>query len=102
MLGDDLVLALQHGRPVDLDLARDVDAIFLRMLEMVVNLRVKQQRLGRNAAPQQAGAAKLFVVLISAVFSPYCPARIAAVYPAGPPPIIATSKIVSAKRCSVL
>src|ERR1700746_1200912 len=33
-----------------------------------------------------------------AAFRPYCEARIAQVYPAGPPPSTTTSKIVSAKR----
>src|SRR5271156_6296208 len=34
---------------------------------------------------------------INAAFKPYCEARIAQVYPAGPPPSTTTSKIVSAK-----
>src|SRR5271169_2501010 len=34
---------------------------------------------------------------IRAAFRPYCEARIAQVYPAGPPPSTTTSKIVSAK-----
>src|SRR5664280_1918254 len=36
----------------------------------------------------------------SATFNPYCEARIAQVYPAGPPPTTTTSKIVSATGCS--
>jgi hypothetical protein len=63
MLRDDVVLALQHGGPVDLDLAGDIDAVLLGVLEMVVDLGVEEQRFGRNATPQQAGAAELFVVV---------------------------------------
>src|SRR6202041_3200564 len=38
---------------------------------------------------------------ISATFNPYCPARMAAVYPPGPPPMIAMSYIVSATASSL-
>src|ERR1700733_6825574 len=38
---------------------------------------------------------------ISATFNPYCPARMAAVYPPGPPPMMTMSYIVSATASSL-
>ena len=63
MFGNNVVLALDDSRPVELDLAGHVDAVLFGVFEVVVNLGVEEQRLGRNAAPVQAGAAKLVVLL---------------------------------------
>src|ERR1017187_554072 len=55
---DHVVLARQHVRPVQLRLAHAVDAVFVRVLQVVPHLRRKQHRLGRNASPQQARPAQ--------------------------------------------
>src|SRR5271170_2901565 len=49
------------------------------------------QPQSRHVPPKRSFAS------ISAAFRPYCEARIAQVYPAGPPPSTTRSKIVSAK-----
>jgi hypothetical protein len=57
-LGDDVVLALDHCRHVDLDALRR-DAVHLEaVLRFFVKLGGAQQRLGRNAADVEAGAAE--------------------------------------------
>ena len=50
VLGDDPVLALQDGLPVDGDLAHAFDAVLGGMLQVVIDLGVEEQGLGRNAA----------------------------------------------------
>ena len=57
VLVDDLVLARQHRRPIQLELG-DLDAELLGVLEVVVDFRVMQQHLGGDAADVQAGAAR--------------------------------------------
>jgi hypothetical protein len=57
-LGDDVVLALDHGRHVDLDALRR-DAVHLEaVLGFLVELGRAQQRLRRNAADVEASAAE--------------------------------------------
>ena len=56
VLFDHLALAVDHPRPVELD-ARDLDAELARALDVVVDLRLEEQRLGGDAAHVQAGAA---------------------------------------------
>ena len=63
VLGDDLVLAVEHGLPVDLAFAEAFDAVFLRVLQVVVDLGVEEQRLGGDAAHMQAGSAQLLGLL---------------------------------------
>ena len=62
VLVDDAVLARQHGRPIQLEFG-DFDAEFLGILERVVDFRVVQQNLGRDAADVQAGASQEAVFL---------------------------------------
>ena len=57
VLFDDLIFASAHGLPIERD-ALALDAKFPGMLEKVVELGIEEQRLGRDAAPIQAGAAK--------------------------------------------
>ena len=62
--GHDLVLARLHLVHVDADGAfADRDAPFLDVLNDLERVRVLEQRLGRNAAPDQAGAAERFLLL---------------------------------------
>jgi hypothetical protein len=62
-LGDDVVLALDHGRHVDLDALRR-DAVHLEaVLGFLVEFGGAQQRLGRNAADVEAGAAEAYLAL---------------------------------------
>lgn len=52
------ILRLHHGREVELDIA-DLDTAALGVVEdLVVEVRVVQERLGRNAADVQAGSAE--------------------------------------------
>ena len=66
---DDPILARLHLRHVDADRRRrrrrraDRDAPFLRLLHDLQGVRVLEQRLGRNAAPQEAGAAERLLLL---------------------------------------
>ena len=57
VLVDDVVLARQHGRPVQLELGH-FDAELLGVLEGVVDFGVVQQNLGGDAADVQAGPAQ--------------------------------------------
>ena len=57
----------------------------------------RQQRLRRNAADVDAGAAQRLVHLDADGERPSCAARIAATYPPGPPPMTTTSAGVSAE-----
>ena len=62
--GDDAVLARLHLGHVDADRgAAERDAPVLRVLDDLQRVRVLEQRLGRNAAPQQAGAAERLLLL---------------------------------------
>src|SRR5262249_84046 len=58
----DLVFSGQRGGPVQLHTA-DLNAIFRGFLAVIVNLRVVQQHLGRNAADVQTGAPKKGILL---------------------------------------
>ncbi len=58
MLGDDLVLAVEHLRVVELGVLA-VDALFLGMYEVLPHVGRMQQRFRRDAAHVQAGAAQL-------------------------------------------
>jgi hypothetical protein len=78
--GDDLRLARQDRLPVEGKLLAD-DSEFLGVLEVIVDFRVEEQTLGRDAADVQT----------IAVFMPNWPERIAATYPPGPLPITTTS-----------
>src|SRR6185503_3096392 len=57
----DLVLAGDQRAPVDLWFADD-DAVFLRALDLLVEVRRHDPRLGRDAAPVEAGAAQLVLL----------------------------------------
>jgi hypothetical protein len=56
---DDLGLAVKDFLPIQLALSQALDAVVFRMLEVVVDLRVEEERLGRNAADVKAGASQL-------------------------------------------
>ncbi len=73
MLGNDLVLAVEHRLPVHLALTEPIDAIFLRVLYVVVDLSVEQQRLGGNAAHVQARPAQLLGLLDQRDLQPVLP-----------------------------
>ena len=83
--------ALLDGGPVQLARVDAFDAEFLGVFQVVPEFGIEQQGLGRDAAHVQAGAAEHVVFFDKAVFSPYWPARMAAVYPAGPLPMMAMS-----------
>ena len=59
MLGDDLVLALLNGGPIQLARIDAFDAEFLGVFQVVPKLGVEQERFGRDAADVQAGAAEI-------------------------------------------
>ena len=62
--GHDLVLARLHLIHVDADGAfADRDAPLLDVLHHLERVRVLEQRLGRNASPDEAGAAERFLLL---------------------------------------
>jgi hypothetical protein len=63
MLGDDAVFALEHRGPVERERADAANAKLRRMIQVVPNLGVEEQRLGRNAADVQAGSAQLVALL---------------------------------------
>ena len=56
-------LRVEHCRPVQRDLADALDAVFLGVLQVVIDLGIEKKRLGRDAAPVQAGAAQLLRLL---------------------------------------
>ena len=58
---DDVVLARQHALPVELRLGHAVDAVAVRVLQVVPDLGGEQHRLGGDAAPEQASAAQAVV-----------------------------------------
>ena len=60
-LVDDLVLEREHRRPIGV--AGGLDAPFLRAIDRVHHRRGLQQRLGRDAATDEAGAAQPIVAL---------------------------------------
>ncbi len=59
VLRDDRVLARQHRRPIERRRPDPRDAVLRRVLQVVPELGVEQQRLGRNAAHVQARPAQL-------------------------------------------
>ena len=59
MLGDDPVLAIENGLPVDSDLAHAFNAVLGGVLQVVIDLGVEEQGLGGNAAHVQASASQL-------------------------------------------
>ena len=58
VLVDDGGLALEHAVPIELRSADAVDAEFGRVLEVVPDFGVEEQRLGGDAADVEAGAAE--------------------------------------------
>ena len=91
VLGHDLVLAVLDGRPVQLARIDAFDAEFLGILQVIPKFGVEQQSFCGNAADVKARSAEDPSFSMSAVFRPYWPARMAAVYPAGPLPMNAMS-----------
>ena len=73
MLGDDPVFAVEDGLPVDGDRAHAFHAVLSSMLQVVIEFGVKQQGLGGNTAPVQAGAAQLFFPLDEGDLQPILP-----------------------------
>src|SRR3954469_16253783 len=63
VLGNDLRLAADDGAPVELHVLSADHAELFAFLQMVRQFGVEQQRLGRDAAYVQAGAAELVVFL---------------------------------------
>ncbi len=63
VLGNDLRFAVLHRAPVQLGRIHAFDAEFLGVFQVIPELGVEQQRLGRNAADVQAGAAEVRVFL---------------------------------------
>ena len=63
MLGHDLRLALLDGRPIQLARVHAFDTEFFRLFQVVPELGIEQQGLGRDAADVQAGAAEHVVLL---------------------------------------
>src|SRR4051812_10855940 len=63
VLGHDLRLAADDGAPVELHVLGTDHAELFAFFQVVCKLRVEQQRLGRDAAHVQAGAAELVVFL---------------------------------------
>ena len=59
LLGD-AAAALHDRVQIGLDLARDLEAVILRVLRVMQDLRRAQQRLGRDTAPVEADAAQQF------------------------------------------
>ena len=59
VLGDDLILAILNGTPIHFHAVDILDTVLLRRLEVVVDLGVEQQALGRDTAYVQACAAEL-------------------------------------------
>src|SRR5579871_1474541 len=58
VLGDDLVLAVLNGRPVQLPRIHAFNAKLFGFFQVIPQFRVEQQRLGRNAAHMEAGSAE--------------------------------------------
>ena len=73
MLGDDPVLAIQNGLPVESDRAHAFDAVLGGVLEVVIDLGVEEQGLGGNAAHVQAGASQLLFPLDQRDLQPVLP-----------------------------
>ena len=87
MPGDDWFLRLSTSFSL---VSPAVDTVLFGVLEMVVHLSIKQKRFGRNAANVQACPAELRL-FDQGDLQPKLPRANGAVYPAGPPPIIAMS-----------
>ena len=58
---DDVVLAGDHGLPVDAAVGYAVDAVTVGVLQVIPELGGEEHRLGGDAAPEQAGAAETVV-----------------------------------------
>jgi hypothetical protein len=84
VLGDDGVFALEDRGPVERGRADAGDPELDCVLEVVPDFGGMQPTC--KQVPPSRGALSM-----SATFSPYSAPRIAAVYPAGPPPMMATS-----------
>ena len=91
VFADDFGLAVLHRFPVQLARGDALDAEFLGIFQVVPDFGVEQQGFRRDAAHVQAGAAQVGIFFDECSLEPYCPARMAAVYPAGPLPITAMS-----------
>ena len=73
VFGDDPVLAVENGLPVDGDRAHAFNPVLGGMFQVVINLGVEEQGLGGNAAPVQAGASQLFFPLDQRDLQPILP-----------------------------
>ncbi len=63
MFGDDFRLALLDGCPIQLARVHTLDTEFFRLFQVVPELGIEQQGLGRDTANVQAGAAEHVVLL---------------------------------------
>ena len=91
MLGDDPVLAIQDGLPVDGDGAHAFDAVLGSMLQVVIDLSVEEQGLGGNATHVQAGASQFLFALDQGDLQPILPGADGGGIPPGPPPMMTMS-----------
>ena len=73
VLGDDPVLAVQDGLPVDGDRAHALNAVLGGMLQVVVDLGIEEQGLGGYAAPVQARATQFLFPLDQSDLQPILP-----------------------------
>ncbi len=91
VLGDDPVLAIENGLPIDGDRAHAFNAMLGGMLQVVIDFRVEKQGLGGDAAPVQAGAAQLLFPLDQGDLQPVLPGADGGGVSAGPPPMMTMS-----------
>ena len=89
---DDAVLALEHRGQIEIDPA-ELDAVIAEaILGEVKELAGIEQRLARDAADVEAGAAERALLFSTqATFMPSWAARMAATYPPGPAPMTTRS-----------
>ena len=66
VFSDDLVFARRDGFPVELTACRGLDAVVLGVLQVVVDLGVKEQRLGGDAAHSAGRCRRAFGLFQSA------------------------------------
>lgn len=88
--GDDLLQIGPH-------LTGELQSVVGRILAVGVDLCALQERLGRDAAPVEADAAR-FGTFDDGGLLPNCEARIAATYPPGPLPITMMSYFIGYDR----